>query len=576
MKNSSEYSKVVKAREQLLLPEQLHRIRNIPGSISGGGEGNLYSKAHLNWFYLLASLASILLVAFYVIKYLNFSSVPVEDAAMLMRYALHFAQGYGIVWNTGARPVDGGTDFLYMVVLAGLVKLGLTVEISARFVDIVSHLLTVVLIYFAIMKLTRGGRWLALLSAVYLAVGPGLVYSAAYFGTTFFALFACITWYLANKLVQEGESHLTSMLFALAALTMGLIRPEGVLLAIFMLCAILYMKGFKNSRRILSYFLLTFLTLGGTYFLWRWHYFGYPLPNPFYKKGGGHLYVSGLWTSIRTVLSLCGPFSFAILIGLRSYKTVRQTVFLLIPTLGFTLIWILLSPEMNYLGRFQYAVLPLILMSWPSLVEGFPKDLKFPSLKALDKGMQIVLLALTVCICFAILWYPHTLDKQEDYFRDGRYDMATLLRGYSNKHYVMATSEAGLLPLYSNWQDVDTWGLNDQWIAHHSLITQAYLDTYKPEIIMFHASFSPVVPVKDNFPREEWTQNWFPMLMTLKAYAESHGYILAAAFGISPYDTHYYYVRPNFPESASIIEKIRSIDYYWYASGEKCINYALS
>jgi ADP-heptose:LPS heptosyltransferase len=27
--------------------------------------------------------------------------------------------------------------------------------------------------------------------------------------------------------------------------------------------------------------------------MWRWQYFGYPLPNPFYKKGGGTLHLAG-------------------------------------------------------------------------------------------------------------------------------------------------------------------------------------------------------------------------------------------------------------------------------------------
>ncbi len=56
----------------------------------------------------------------------------------------------------------------------------------------------------------------------------------------------------------------------------------------------------------------------------------------------------------------------------------------------------------------------------------------------------------------------------------------------------MATSEAGLLPLYSQWNAIDTWGLNDEWIAHHGEITADYLDRYKPELIIFHAHFSPL------------------------------------------------------------------------------------
>jgi hypothetical protein len=159
------------------------------------------------------------------------------------------------------------------------------------------------------------------------------------------------------------------------------------------------------------------------------------------------------------------------------------------------------------------------------------------------------------------------------YEADGRYDLAKYLSNYQGKGYLIATSEAGLLPFYSNWAAVDAWGLNDEWIAHHGEITEGYLDMRKPNVIAFHAYFSPLVPPK--LIPKNMEQDWFRMTITLKNYAESHGYILAAAFGDSPYEAHYYYVRPDFPDSGKIVHDIASMkSYYWYASGRKAINYA--
>lgn len=61
----------------------------------------------------------------------------------------------------------------------------------------------------------------------------------------------------------------------------------------------------------------------------------------------------------------------------------------------------------------------------------------------------------------------------------------------------------------------------------------------------------------------------------LMQYAERRGYILAAVYGETPYDTHYYYVRPDFPDAAAIVQRIRSTRYIWYQTGRPCINYAL-
>ncbi|NIM07365.1 MAG: hypothetical protein GTN69_09795, partial [Armatimonadetes bacterium] len=117
---------------------------------------------------------------------------------MLLRYSQHLAEGHGIVWNVGEEPLDGATDFLFMVVVAGLAKLGLGLEAAARGVTLASHILTVLIVYLAINRLGPAGRWAAALSAAYLALGPGKGYIAACFGTPFFALFASITWYLAG------------------------------------------------------------------------------------------------------------------------------------------------------------------------------------------------------------------------------------------------------------------------------------------------------------------------------------------------------------------------------------------
>jgi len=150
---------------------------------------------------------------------------------------------------------------------------------------------------------------------------------------------------------------------------------------------------------------------------------------------------------------------------------------------------------------------------------------------------------------------------------DGRFEVAQFLSQYQASGYTIATTEAGLLPLYSGWNAVDTWGLNDPWIAHNGGITKNYLEQIKPELIMFHADFSPVAP------RTDAGDAWSSMTLTLDEYAREHGYILAAAYGASPVDTHYYYVRPDVPESQEIILFIQSLDGGKYNYGPHTLDY---
>ncbi|CAG1012874.1 hypothetical protein ANAEL_04533 [Anaerolineales bacterium] len=529
---------------------------------------------------LLISLLLIASTLYYAARFVDFTIPPFEDAAMLMRYAQHLADGHGIVWNIGEPPVDGATDFLFMVVSAALIKLGFTVGQAVRGIGFASHLLTVLLVYWANRRVHNANIPLSFLSGLYLAVGTGLSYVSAYFGTPFFALAAAVTWTLGLILIrQENPRFWLILAFALSGLVTGLIRPEGVILASLMLVVILVMRGLKKSVSIIVTFGAVFLLLGGAYFLWRWDYFGYPLPNPFYKKGGSGLHWDSYNNSLLNLLRLCLPLVVPFILGLRSRETAKQTIAYLIPILGFAMAFVLISDEMNYGARFQYALLPIALLSWVPLVHGLNFS-KQDQLSAWEKGVYIAALVAVSTGLVYYSWFQNcflTSYQQtcaRPYESDGRYDMGKLLAEYRGKGYVIATTEAGLIPYYSGWDAIDTWGLNDRFIAHNGSLTAEYLDQYKPEIIMFHDYYSPLVPPK--LTEANLAQRWFSMTITMKEYAEANSYVLAAVFGDSPYDTHYYYVRTDFADSKRLIEQISKMKkYYWFATGKKSINYAV-
>ncbi|HRI55553.1 MAG TPA: hypothetical protein PK170_00485 [Anaerolineae bacterium] len=507
----------------------------------------------------------------YSVVYLNPSAHPVEDAAMLMRYAQHLAQGHGIVWNIGEAPVDGATDFLFMAMAAALVKMHLSVETSVRLIGLVSHLLTAIIIFLSLRRGNRSGPWIATFCALFFLLGPGLGYVDAFFGTPYFALFVALTWYYAIAIAESGgpgPSLATALAFSVSGLIMGLIRPEGVFLAGLMLLSVVYFRGLAASKGVVVSFALIFCLLGGVYFLWRWSYFGYPLPNPFYKKGGGYLYGGSLLMSLRNVRILFGPLLLLPLLGLRSRQLWRRTVFSLIPIVGFTLIWILLSGEMNYLMRFQYPLLPIALMAWPPLVNGIRADFRLPQLQDLAPRTRAAALAIVSGIALVALLVQHGMYRRGALEADGRYDVAVMLNRYADRNYTIATTEAGLLPLYSEWTAVDAWGLNDSWIAHQGQITSDYLSLYHPEVIMFHGHDYSFDPARADQP-------WSRMVQTLHEYAEQNGYRLAAALGETPKDLHYYYVRPDFPDSKAIFEQIRDARYAWWATGRQAVNFAL-
>ncbi|MEI8132692.1 MAG: hypothetical protein WCG34_09670, partial [Leptolinea sp.] len=247
-------------------------------------------------------------------------------------------------------------------------------------------------------------------------------------------------------------------------------------------------------------------------------------------------------------------------------RFISDTVFIGIPIIGFILMWVLLSNEMNYLWRFQYPILPVILMSWPLLLSGFWRTLNLPEPSNWSSDLRSFATLAVFVLGGALLWSQ--IDRWKiTYQTDGRVEVAQFLSQYQARGYTIATTEAGLLPLYSGWQAVDTWGLNDQWIAHNGGVTLDYLAQMKPEIIMFHADYSPLIP------RPEARDEWSFMTQTMDSYAREHDYTLAAVYGSSPVDTHYYYVRADFPESQEIITFIQSLDGGKYQFGPHTIDY---
>ncbi len=539
-----------------------------------------FLKRYGDWLVLLLLAA---LVLGYAAFRVNFNVPPYEDAAMLMRYADHLAHGYGIVWNIGEHPVDGATDFLFMAASALLIKIGIPVGRSVRAIGFISQLLIVLMVFWVNRRMWKANLFLSLAAALSIAVGTGFSYVAAFFGTPFFALLGLSTWVFALLLIRSDHPSIwLSVLFSISGLLAGLTRPEGVILAGLMLIAIIIARGWRASIQTFLIFAGIFIVLGGAYFLWHWSTFGYPLPNPFYKKGGGLLHWDSFWESLGNLIRFGGPFLLAFLLGFRSHKTIRWTIAFLVPLVGFAAAFILISNETNFGGRFQYVLWPLVLVSWAPLVEGLAQELGLSWPRPPQLWARLAWAAAAIGIVYGLLNYANsqncslTIAQQScsvAYESDGRYDVAKMLSDYQGKGYVIATSEAGLLPFYSNWTAVDTWGLNDEWIAHNGGVTDGYLDQYKPDLIVFHAYFSPLVPPK--LTDKNLSQDWFKMTITLQQYAQSRGYVLAAAFGDSPYEAHYYYVRPDFPDSARIIKELSSMkNYYWFATGKKAINYA--
>jgi arabinofuranosyltransferase len=515
-------------------------------------------RASRDW---LAGLALSTFTAGYLAWTIPRHHPPAEDAAMLLRYAQNVALGHGFVWNIGDPPVDGATDFLFVVAVAAVAWLGVSVEAAARLLGAAAHLTTVLLVYFVPRKLYRASPVLCAAIATLVAIGPARLYIATAFGTPFFGLWVALMWTAALVALERRGRWADNALPILACL-LGMARPEGAILGAVVLTAVAVSRG-AEAARTLARFALWFGALGGAYFFARWRYFGHPLPNPFYVKGGGQLYWSSLRNAVGNVVRLAGPLLALLPLGLTTPDGTRRLLFLAWPVGVFTSAWLLLSNEMNYAMRFQYAVLPLIAMAAPGIAAGADRLWRDP---ILDAGWRRALQALAAIALALLLVLQHRSFTVGGH--DSRREVGVLLRAYRDRGYTMVVSEAGLVPFYSTWRTIDAWGLNDAEIARTGRLTDDYLERSRPALIIFHAYSSPISPLQRAPGR------WDAMVQRLRDFADARAYRLAASFGMRPDDTHTYYVRPDLADADRIVEAIRSMRYYFVDAEEPSLDFA--
>jgi len=211
-----------------------------------------------------------------------------EDAFITFRYARHLIEGHGLVWNVGEAPVEGYTNFLWVLLTAGFLRMGVDPGLGAQLLGVLASLLTLLYAYRAGTRILGWPPPAALVPCLFLALcGPFATWAGAGLETNLFgALLLVGVFHFARYWQDAGRRHLW-ICFGALGLSM-LTRPEGALVyAIVLAVGSVAAAGRRGAWRAFAAPVGVSLGLFAVYFAWRWSYFGYPLPNTFYAKTGG-------------------------------------------------------------------------------------------------------------------------------------------------------------------------------------------------------------------------------------------------------------------------------------------------
>ena len=427
------------------------------------------SLAFQSRFLLVTLCVSIVLLLARAI-YINGPDVVVDDAYISFRYALNWVNGAGLVYNLGEH-VEGYTNFLWTVLLAGCAYLGFDIAFCSKILSVCMAICTLFIIYRFSQHLFTGHQvyWvIAALPLILFSVMPSQArYVVSGMETLLFVFLLTFSTYLFYKCKWAASG----VVYALTAIT----RPEGLMYFViaFGFGLVLLKEGTHQPpemRQFISRFLVSFVLIYGSYFLWRYSYYGYLFPNTFYAKAPS-LNFANLergWNTLGEVFISWNilPLLFLGFFALPSARSDRIWYlfagFVLITAIYFLYIG---GDFVVWFGpRFFMPVLPFILLM---AAEGIHRIISTIQLQ----GIRLILVWLIpLLLILNGLWlsWPARFDQLDTFksqMRSWR-ELGNWMKLNLPAETKIATDAAGLIPFYSNLYAIDMFGLTDEHIAH--------------------------------------------------------------------------------------------------------------
>lgn len=450
-----------------------------------------------------------------------------DDAFITFRYVRNMLSGHGLVYNPGER-VEGYTNFLWALLIALPAALGANIQYSAQAVGFILSAGTLVLAtviaknYVVERRSEGGGQMMTLLPAAFLAAnGSFSMWTLGGLETALFTFLLALIILVYFKAERAGF-YACGILFALLVMT----RPDGIVLLGATLAHVVFVstwarseENHRRSKPDILRILVPFLIVYAPYFLWRYSYYGYLLPNTFYAKVGASappllrglsysllfvetygivpvvVAVAYFYTRIqRPAAAQGGKLGFAS--SLLVFQIAAYTAFI---------IWV--GGDQLVMYRFFVPLLPLIYLLTLRGIAGIfsQKDERASSGKrrrwlfhTAELGLFLGAVVLTALPSFAGR-EQHRVFSVEKPADGDRKIVGEWLRENADPETTIALIPAGIIPFYSGLKTIDLVGLNDVRIAHtkvanfgkgepgHEKYNSAYVLEQRPDLIFLGA-----------------------------------------------------------------------------------------
>lgn len=403
-------------------------------------------------------------------------SVTVDDAYITYRYSANLADGFGPTWNPGQDPVEGFTNFTWMLWHAPWVWLGVPLPVVSK---LTAAACAAVIVWVLVTEpRTRSGAVVAAGSFVLFL--PTWVHVDSGLETAPFALVVLRAVVLAARLLSDRSAAVRSWEIPALLLLAGTLRPDGVLGVAPALLVLLWVR-----RRDRAVWLWTAAAgvVGVGYLAGRWAYYGHLLPNTFYVKVGVEAATDGRWIQL-TAATLLPLLAFAVAALFRA-RTAAPAALVLASCTALWIIPALSAPAMDYLSRFAWHGFPLLCLAAAWALD----TVELRRVAAAAAGVGVVWTAAAGFLAPD----ARTLVHYGDDLRRAHIAIGLALADTElpADRRTVAVSDAGAIPYFSGWTATDYIGLNDERIAHGASPTEVLLADDPAVLVVTSSSPEP-------------------------------------------------------------------------------------
>jgi arabinofuranosyltransferase len=480
------------------------------------------------WHHLTLGLA---LAVIHMLFYLGWS---MDDPHITFRYVESVAGGEGFVFNPGEAPVEGYSNFLWLLLLLPCrLLLGPdSLMPCAQILGVLCALATGPLLALAWQRTgppakDAGPLWRWLPLHLWALSGPAMLWAVGGLETPLVALLVtCALWGLGERWdADPRRAPLLALVFALLALS----RPEGAMFGLAFFAVTVWGLRRKGTGQIRAWLLALglFVLALVLYTAWRWWIFGSLLPNTYCAKMGGSLLprLGRGVAHLGDLILLTGGLPVLAWLGLWAWRrgaAVRAAALFAVLQILF-LVWV--GGDWMPAGRFLVPAIPCLLLlgtaglrrSWDGVCSVTEK-----------RGIRdLLILVLLVWLGFSLFGERQATRELVRLLRSGELhgpliEAAIWIEQHAEPDDTFAGEEAGIIPYLTERRFLDLLGIVDAHLARQPGAMHSKMDV--------------------DYVVNQWRPDWVLILSTPDVEGEPihwHSPATAILVGSEPFQSHY-------------------------------------